>query len=316
VKNGWLVVLSIAWSGCLFDGGSATVKQGVVNQALLCSAPPAAGQTCSACATPEGSLCRDQWYSSALRCSSDAQCNGTTGACQQGFCVLHDADGDGLDDDFENEVAELNFPTLYMSTGENCGAPHGVIYRARRHPDYPSRLAITYIVLYAKDCGGITGHTGDAESFAITVDLDSQPGATATVGVETRAHNGTICGSTSSCETGPATGACGQSTAESSPAEVVIYASANKHANYLSRSTCSDNCLDTCSPGERIVGPLLNVGEPDHPTVTDLTAQGFVQAPYGWPQELLQFNPWGSAQFSGGGRLDQTLINLTAPPGE
>ena len=96
----------------------------------------------------------------------------------------------------------------------------------------------------------------------------------------------------------------------------MIYASAEKHANYLSTSTCADNCLDRCSQGQRLTGPLLNVGEPDHPTVRDLTAQGFVQGADGWARQLLHADPWGTAEFSGGGRLDQPLTNLLAPPGE
>jgi len=308
----WFAVLL---SGCLVNGGSTTVLQGTVDQSLLCGAPQSP-DGCPVCSTPEGGLCRDQWYSSGLRCSGDAQCGGTVGACQQGFCVTTDQDADGVDDSLEREVAELNFPKVLQATDESCGAPRGVLYRVRRHPANPGRLVITYVILYGFDCGELNGHVGDAESFAITVDLGAQPGAAATVGVETVAHAGTVCNSTSSCATAAGTGKCGESAAQSSPAEVVIYTSANKHGNYLSASTCDNNCFDSCSTGQRITGPLLNVGEPGHPLVTDLTAQGFVQAPYGWPKELLNFNPWGTAEFSGGGRVDKPLTDLTAPPGE
>jgi len=130
------------------------------------------------------------------------------------------------------------------------------------------------------------------------------------------AHAGTACGSASSCATGAAMCGCAENAAASSPSEVVIYASADKHANYLSQSTCNGNCLDHCSRGTRLVGPLLNVGEPDHPMVTDLTTQGFVQSAWGWSDALLHFNPWSTAQFSGGGRLDQPLTERTAPAGQ
>jgi hypothetical protein len=297
-------------SGC-FNGGSASVLSGPVNQALQCGTAPRP-DGCPPCSAPEGSYCRDQWYWAALRCNGDAQC-GASGSCQLGFCVLNDRDGDGIDDDLEREVAELNFPKVMMALGETCGAPHGVVYRVRRHPALPRRLAVTYVVMYANDCGELTGHVGDAESFAITVDLDAQPGAAATVGVEAWAHAGTTCGSTSSCETAVATNECGDKG--SAPSEVVIYASREKHANYLSTATCGGNCFDSCSAGERIIGPLLNVGEPGHPLVTDLTTQGFVQGADGWAKELLHFNPWGSVEFSGGGRIDKPLSDLTAPPG-
>jgi hypothetical protein len=288
---------------------------GVVQRGLVCDAarPP---DGCPPCSTPEGPRCRDRWYSTALRCDRDAQCGGAPGSCQLGFCVATDRDSDGIDDDFEREVAELNFPKVLMAQGESCGTPHGVIYRVRRHPQNPKRFAITYTVLYANDCGELTGHVGDAESFAITVDPDAQPGAAATVGVAAWAHAGTTCASTSSCQTEAATAACGESPSKSSPLEVIIWASRNKHASYLSPATCSDNCLDSCSAGERIDGPLLDVGEPDHPLVRDLTEQGFVQRADGWADELLHANPWGQKEFSGGGRLDQPLTNLTAPPGD
>jgi hypothetical protein len=301
-------------SGCLFDHGSSSVVGGLVQHGLLCGSAPLP-DGCPSCSTPEGTHCRDQWYSSALRCTSDAQCN-ASGACQLGFCVMKDQDGDGIDDDFEREVAELNFPKVMQAVGESCGAPHGVIYRVRRHPQNQQRLAITYVVLYANDCGELTGHVGDAESFAITVDLDAQPGAAATVGVTAWAHAGTACASTSSCDTGAATAACGESPSVSSPPEVIIWSSQDKHANYLSSTTCAGNCFDGCSAGERLTGPLLNVGEPTQPLVRDLTTQGFVQAADGWAAELLHADPWGTKEFSGGGRLDKPLTDELAPPGQ
>jgi hypothetical protein len=312
VKLWCLVVLS---SGCLFDSGTSTFPTGAVHQSELCSPTPAAAG-CPPCSTPDGAFCGDQWYSTGRRCSSDAQCGGAVNSCQSNYCVLKDADGDGLDDDFENEVATLNFPKLMLAQGESCGAPHGVIYHARRHPLNPARMAITYTVLYNLDCGLLNGHVGDAETFAITVDLDAQPGAAATVGVEAWAHAGTTCGSTSSCDAASGTGACGDQSGANSPREIVIYSSREKHASYLSMSTCSDNCLDECGDGERIVGPLLNVGEPGHPMVTDLTAQGFVKAADGWNLQLLNFNPWGTVEFAGGGRTDKPLTDMLAPPGQ
>jgi hypothetical protein len=312
VKLALLAVLLL--SGCLFDRGTSTVVGGLVQQGLLCPAMPQP-DGCPSCSTAEGARCRDQWYSTALRCSSDAQC-GAPGTCQLGFCVTKDLDGDGIDDDLEREIAELNFPKVLMAMGEACGAPHGVVYRARRHPQNPKRIAVTYTVLYANDCGELSGHVGDAESFAITVDLDAQPGAPATVGVTAAAHAGTRCASTSSCETAAGTGACGETPSASTPPEVIIWASQNKHANYLSTATCENNCLDGCSAGTRIIGPLLNVGEPDRPLVSDLTTQGFVQAADGWGPDLLHFDPWGPKEFVGGGSLAKPLTTLLAPPGK
>jgi hypothetical protein len=55
------------------------------------------------------------------------------------------------------------------------------------------------------------------------------------------------------------------------------------------------------------------LGDPDRPLVTGLTTQGFVNGADGWSEELLHFDPWGTAAFWSGGRLDQAL---TAPPGK
>jgi hypothetical protein len=303
--------MAVVLCGC-FDSGSAQFASGTVRDGALCTSPP--DQGCPACSTRDGALCRGQWYTTDLRCESDAQCGGQ-GSCRLGHCVTKDDDGDGVDDGLEREVAEMNFPKVMLAKGESCGAPHGVIYRVRRHPQRPERLAITYIVLYDTDCGQLNGHVGDAETFAITVDLDVQPGGPATVGVKAWAHAGTQCGSTSSCEAAPGTAACAEPGSTSLPPEVVIWASSDKHANYLSTSTCGDNCFDSCSAGERLTGPLLNVGEPDHPLVHDLTDQGFVTAANGWNAQLLHFDPWGSAEFSGGGRTDTPLAEQLAPSG-
>jgi hypothetical protein len=313
VKRPCLVVL-VLFNGCLFPRGSPPTFDGPANPELLCD-PTLPKDGCPPCSAGVGSVCRDDWYSSALRCDSDAQCGGS-GSCQLGYCVMQDRDGDGLDDDFEHQIAQLNFPRVVLTDDESCGGPHGVIYRARRHPQNPKRVAILYTVLYARDCSQPNGHVGDAESFAVTVDLDAQPGAPATVGLQAWAHPGAACHFTSACQTMPGTNACAEGGTPTTPSEVVIYASRDDHANYLSQATCNSSCSDLCSSGARsIVGPLVNVGEPDHPLVTDLTTQGFVNGADGWSQQLLHFNPWGTTEFSGGGRLDQALINLTAPPG-
>jgi hypothetical protein len=304
------LVSPLLLGGC-FNGGSTSILTGPTNSALVCDpTPPADG--CPPCSTAEGAVCHDQWYSTGLRCGSDAQCGGS-GSCQLGYCVLSDQDGNGLDDAFEREIAELNYPKVALAYQDECAVPRGVIYRARRHPQNPKRVAITYTVLYNRDCGEVNSHDGDTGTFAITVDLDAEPGAAATVGVTAWAHYGTICGSTSSCETEPGTNEC---ATPKGGQEVVIYTARNKHQLYLSKSTCNGNCFDRCDDGERVVGPLLNVGEPDHPLVTDLTTQGFVKSADGWLHQLLHFNPWSSKSFAGGDQLGQRLIDHIAPPGK
>jgi hypothetical protein len=305
-----LAPLSLLLGGCLFDHGSSQLVNGPVGAGALC-ASTADSPDCPHCSTPDKGQCRDNWYASGLRCTSDTQCGGKAGSCQQGYCVLTDADGDGLDDDFEREVAEQNLPAIRLATDESCPGPHGVVYRVRRHPQAPQRLAITYVVLYDQDCGQLNGHLGDDEAFAITVDLDAQPGANATVGVATWAHAGTACESHSSCQTSPGTGAC----AQRGLGEVQIYSSRDKHANYLSTDTCHDNCFDTCSAGAHITGPLVDVGQPDKPLVRDLTTDGFIQSQSGWSRGLLHADPWKHGDFAGAGNIANQLTNMVAPPG-
>ncbi len=306
-------LLSLPCTGC--SPGYTQVLNGPADHALVCDPSEIRTDGCPPCSVAVGSRCQDRWYWSAQRCSSDAQC-GAPGACQLGYCVGTDQDADGIDDTFEREVAERNFPKVLLDTDEQCAVPWGVIYRVRRHPQNPRRIAIAYDVLNATDCGDLNGHVGDTENFAITVDLDAEPGAAATVGVKAWAHMNTVCGSTSSCETAPGTKLCASPPGTaSSTSEVIIWTSRNKHEAYLSRAVCDDNCFDSCSVGQRVTGPLLDVGQPGHPLVTDLTTQGFVQSADGWADELLHFNPWSTAEFSGGGRLD-TRSDLLAPPGE
>src|SRR5262249_43983063 len=150
------------------------------------------------------------------------------------------------------------------------------------------------------------------EAFAVTVDLDAQPGPAATVGILASAHRNTACDSTSTCETGPGMRAC----APEGAARTLVFASANKHANYLDIETCRGNCVDRCAPGPiDLETPLLDVGQPEAPLTTDLTRSGLLVASMGWSPQLLHFDPWSSGNFGDAGRVRAQLLELTAPPG-
>ena len=185
------------------------------------------------------------------------------------------------------------------------------------HPEAPARLAITYIVLYGRDCGPLNGHVGDNEGFAVTVDLDARPGPPATVGLVAAAHRHTICESISTCVTAPGTSGCGDGGAQ-----IRLFASRDKHATYLDRETCARNCFDDCADGPVDPAPfLLDVGQPDAPLATDLTsaltASGapLVSAAAGWDFSLSHFNPWSGANFGQAGRVGDQLRDMIAPPG-
>ncbi len=297
------------------DGGWNNLAGGTADPAALCG-PPVGG--CPACSTPDGHACRDTHYSSSFRCVSagDGRCESRGGTCNEGRCVFKDRDGDGLDDDFESEVAEANLPAIALHPDETCGAPTGIVYRARRHPDQPTRLSIAYVVLYDRDCGQLNGHLGDNEAFAITVDPDVEPGAAATVGVLTQAHRGTACESDSTCSAVPGSSACATATPGGGPPRVIVYSSREKHGNYLDIATCGGNCFDTCADGPLVSAALLDLGQPEAPLSNDLTTAGLVTAAKGWEAPLLHFDPWSTGDFGGAGVMRNQLIDLVAPAGD
>lgn len=329
-----LLLALLLLPGCI-DKGAAYVLTGPVHADQICvasvaqsianSSPPAApssanldaqpGATdlaCPACTAPrtDAGLCPDRYYATAARCTTAADCGGA--ACQHAYCVFHDQDGNDLDDDFQLEVARKNLPEIRFHPDEECASPRAVLARVRWHPDAPRRLALTYVVLYGRDCGDLNGHVGDNESFAITVDLDAQPGPAATVGVFTSAHRNTACDSESSCETAPGTRLCAPPGGD----RVVLYASRNKHAHYLDRDVCDRNCFDHC--GEASMPPepaLADVGQEATPLVTDLTSDGMILAADGWDPSLLDYDPWAPGDFGGAGRIREQLRDVLAPAG-
>ena len=86
-----------------------------------------------------------------------------------GVAYADDGDGDGLDDGLEDAVAANFFPYVWFDSGEDCTAPANegnpgtVVARVRPHPGDASKIAITYVILYARDCGDWWGggHNGD-----------------------------------------------------------------------------------------------------------------------------------------------------------
>ena len=84
-----------------------------------------------------------------------------------------DNDHDGILDSLEYDLAVANFPAIHYSNSEGCDGPRPrlVLFRAR-HPrfggvPYTDYIAITYVLLYDRDCGRFEFHDGDDESLMV-----------------------------------------------------------------------------------------------------------------------------------------------------
>jgi len=93
--------------------------------------------------------------------------------------AFDDSDGDGLDDGLEDVLASRYFPWVWFDSGENYGCtepatswnPGTAVARVRPHPGDPAKIAISYAILYRRDCGDWYGgsHNGDVEPFSMTL---------------------------------------------------------------------------------------------------------------------------------------------------
>ncbi len=227
-----------------------------------------------------------------------------------------DDDHDGLDDAHELAWAKEYMPFVSLSPSESCGTS-GFAVRVSPHPDNPKQLHIHYDFLYDDDCGtaigGIGAHSGDAESFALTVDPEQAAPAGILV-IKAVSHRGTLCERVSICGQCPGQTACATLEKGGAPWPAV-WASKSKHGSYVNRgdscsgfATCGDVCEDSAMPVDR---PIVNVGEPDHPLVHDLTDQGFVTQANGWKHaELFHYDPWSTTgTFGGGGNVAHDFVD-------
>jgi hypothetical protein len=232
----------------------------------------------------------------------------STGGGGQGGAMAGDADEDGLDDAVEAQIAADSFPFLAVNPQDGCPL-NGVVYRLRPHPADASLVTITYDVLFQNDCGS-NGHVGDDEVFGVVVD-PSMPAPASILALRAISHQGTPCEHTTSCGTLANCNACptGMKNGTSYPA---VFPSKDKHGLYVDEAVCDQSfiCdLGGCQmPGTSDDVPLVNAGEPRHPLVNDLTAQGFITAAEGWTEpELMNFDPWGGMDFGGAGNVTGDL---------
>jgi hypothetical protein len=215
-----------------------------------------------------------------------------------GAAQADDGDGDGLDDALEDTVAANFFPYVWFDSGEDCTAPATdtnpgtAIARVRPHPGDPSKIAITYVVLYAEDCGDWFGggHNGDVEPFTLTLAPNGAcPHGFGAFAVKTISHEGTAFEHVDQVNLG---NACDWGKlAGGSPQVARVYSAENKHGNYASTDTCEDGALgnDHCSESFLRDYTVTNAGEDAARRVDELSGQQF-------PGEFA----WTEQPFSGG----------------
>lgn len=225
-----------------------------------------------------------------------------------------DNDGDGLDDAWEQKIAESYLPFISLDPDDGCPLG-GIVFRVRPHPANPALVHIVYDHLFEKDCG-LTGHVGDNEVFGATVNPTVPPPA-GILALQAVTHQGTACEKTTKCGSCPGLDPC--TTAMKNGADYpVAFSSKDKHATYVQDSECNFlACFDSCSlaPSEPPM-PLVNAGEPDKHLTDDLTANGFITAANGWTeQELFNFNPWDpNKDFGSAGNIAGDLQDKAFEP--
>jgi hypothetical protein len=222
-----------------------------------------------------------------------------------------DQDRDGLDDAMELAWAQEYLPYLSTAPDEECSTA-GIIVRVEPL-DVPGFVRIRYDVLYDTDCG-IGGHIGDDERFAISVNTAVPPPDGITT-IKAIAHKGApFCEKESDCGRCAGQMACA-TLPDNGTQRPAVWVSRDKHGNYVDRqstcafdNTCLDECADNATPASL---PIVNVGEPCAPLVTNLTTQGFITTANGWSnQALFDYDPWGGQPFGGGSVLS---VDLTDP---
>jgi hypothetical protein len=205
-----------------------------------------------------------------------------------------DRDGDGLADAFEARVASDYLPHLSLHPQDGCPLG-GLVYRVRPHPEHAERIHLTYVHFFEKDCG-LSGHIGDWEGFGVTVDPTRPPPA-GILAIRAVSHRHTVCERASECATDRRGSCAGLHACQLIRGVPAVFSSQDKHASYVSEGACGDfTCFDSCAVAPRPHRPpMINAGEPGRPLVSDLTADGFVNAEHGWTEsELFHLDPWSS----------------------
>jgi hypothetical protein len=183
----------------------------------------------------------------------------------------------------------------------------------RTHPADPTLLHVVVIRLFERDCGA-AGHVGDNEAFAMTID-PAVPAPDGILVVRAISHQGTLCEHVSEC------GRCGAADVEACTLAArggvegfpVVFYSRGKHGGYMSEAACDFACFLTnyCTLApESSEPPMINVGEPEAPLVTNLTDAGLITAGAGWTEAaLFDYDPWGPETFGTAGNVAEDLVD-------
>lgn len=230
-----------------------------------------------------------------------------TGTAEEQRAALEvDRDLDGVGDLLEDTAARVYLPFLSGHPDDACPLS-GIVFRARPHPDDARLLHVTYSRLYERDCG-LSSHVGDNEAFGATID-PSAPPPLGLVALRAVSHQGTPCERTTTCGSCPGLGAC-TAAPDGRPA---LFSSRDKHGGAVDIAAGCGllSCFDSCEMSEvSDEPPLLNVGEPDAPLVSDLTDAGFIHAGEGWTNAaVFHHDPWGDAAFGGAGVVAGDLVD-------
>ncbi len=217
-----------------------------------------------------------------------------------------DLDGDGIPQNVEFQLARHFFPRIWYDSGENTSAPAGnhnhrehqqpgrLLFRVRPHPSRSSHIAMTYVLLYRVDGGerivlDAACHQGDVEPFAITLKPDSSCALGYSMDwIQTWAHDHST----------------GREQRSGCNLTDTVFASENKHGNYLSESRCDDglggaeNCHDDWTAGDVNAWTGLNVGEDSEHfrRHDDLSPLGFSERT--WTSQKFYGSPLSSADWA------------------
>jgi hypothetical protein len=221
-----------------------------------------------------------------------------------------DLDGDGLDDAYEAKIASDYLPFLSFDPSDAC--PRAVtVYRVYPHPDAPkTRLHVIVDTLLEKDCGA-SGHAGDNEVFAMTIDA-SKPAPAGILAMRAISHQNTACEKVTNCGTCAGLTACTTASRKGAMFPVVFY-SKDKHGSYLKEADCDNACFFTnfCVLAPTPTEPkLVNAGEPGKPLVNDLTKAGYITTANGWTEmTVFNYDVWGGKEFGKAGVVSEDLID-------